>query len=104
MIRHACLRAAPPILPLPVAMIESSFRTLLVSAIGATTLREPGLLAASEAAITLPAITAGTKKKDGVTLVAKANPLPENYFANRLARPHAGAGHRQRLRGRLEPA
>jgi len=56
-IRHARLRAALTVLLLPVAMIEPSFRTLLVSAIGTTPLMEPGLLAAGKAAIALPAVT-----------------------------------------------
>jgi hypothetical protein len=89
---------------LPVAMVEPSFRTLLVPAIGAAQLLEPGLIAASEAAVALSAITARTEKEDRAAFTAKAKPLPENYLAkNRHARSQA-AGQRPRLRGRLEPA
>jgi hypothetical protein len=68
-------------LPLPVAMIEPSLRTLLVPAIGAAPLMEPGLIAASEAAIALSAITARTEKKDRAAFAAQAKPLPENHLA-----------------------
>jgi hypothetical protein len=52
------LGPALTVLPLPVAMIESSFRTLLVTAISAAPLIEPGSVAASGAAIALSAVTA----------------------------------------------
>jgi len=69
------------VLPLPVAMIEPSFPTLLVSPIGAAPLLAPGLIAAREAAVALAAITAGTKKKERATFAAQAKPLPKNHFA-----------------------
>ena len=52
LIRHA--RPAGPALPiisLPIAMIESFFRAPLVAAVGAATLLQPGLSAASGTAI-----------------------------------------------------
>jgi len=56
LIRHARLRPALTVLSLPVAMIEASFRTPLVSPVGATPLTDSGMLAAGEAAIALAAI------------------------------------------------
>jgi hypothetical protein len=52
------LRLALTVRVLTVPMIVPSFLALLVSAIGAAPLMEPGLLAAVEAAIALSAITA----------------------------------------------
>jgi hypothetical protein len=75
------LRPALPVLPLPVAMIEPTFRTLLVPAISGAPLVEAGLTAAGEAAIALSAITVGTEEKDRAAFAAQAKPLPENHFA-----------------------
>ena len=78
----ACpLRLALPVLPLPVPMIESSFRTLLVATVGLAALMEPGLMAASQAAIALTAITARTEKEHGAAVTGLANPQIKNYFA-----------------------
>ena len=91
MIRHAHLRAALTILPLPVAVIESPFRAPLVTAVGAASLSEPGFRAASKAAIALSTITVLTDPEHRVTSAAAANPLTENYFAvNRHAHSRAG--------------
>ena len=63
MIRHAGLRHAVfrlpsfAVLALPVAMIEPSFRALLVPPVGTPPLTPAGKLAALGAAITMPAIT-----------------------------------------------
>ena len=85
MIRHArvdrSLAAALAISTLPVAMIESSLGTLLVPAIGTSSLIEPGLLAADQAAIALPVITVGAEKEHRAACAAEANPQPENHFA-----------------------
>jgi len=91
LIRHARLRAALTILPLPVAMIESPFRALLMSAVGAPPLLKPRLVPATEAAVALAAITVGTEKKDRAAFAAPANPSPQNRFAvNRHAHARAG--------------
>ena len=72
-------------------MVVPSFLALLVSAIGATPLMEPGLLAAGEAAIALSAITARAEEKDREAFLARASPSPENHFAqNRHASSQAG--------------
>jgi hypothetical protein len=79
--RQACtLGPALPIFPLPVSVIEPSFRTLLVAAIGATPLTEPSLVAAGQAAITVSAITVGTEKKHRAAFAAQTNSQPENHF------------------------
>jgi hypothetical protein len=61
-------------------MIEPSFRAVLVPAVGRATLTESGLVAASEAAIALSAVTARTEIEHRSAFAAKANPLPENQF------------------------
>ncbi len=91
MIRHARLRLAAPILPLPVAMVQLSFRAPRVAAVGTASLLAPGLRAAGEAAIALATVTMLTDPEDRVASDATANPLPENDFAmNRHARPQTG--------------
>jgi len=95
LIRHARLRAALTILPLPVPVIESPFRALLMSAVGAPPLMEPSMVPATEAAVELTAITAGTEKKDRAALAAATNPSPQNRFAvNRHAHSRAGLDKR----------
>ena len=78
MIRHAAMRCllAPtlPILTLPVAMIESSFGALLMPTISTSPLPQPGLLAAGQAAIALPAVAMRAEKKHRAALAAQANP------------------------------
>lgn len=82
LIRHARpAGVAAPILLLAVAMVQTSFRTPLVAAVGRAPLPEPGFRAASMAAIALPAITVRTNPEHRVATTAAANPLPENYFA-----------------------
>ncbi len=91
MIRHARLRLAAPVLALPVAMVQPSFDTPLMPAVGTASLLASCGGAAGEAAITLSAITVLTDPEHCVTSTAAANPLPENHFAvNRHARAPAG--------------
>jgi hypothetical protein len=79
-----------PVLPLPVTMIETSFRAPLVAAVGLAPLLPPGSGTASEAAIALSAITAGAKEEHRAAFAVLANSLPENHFAmNRHAPPQA---------------
>ena len=77
------MRLPPAIFPLAVPMIEASFQTPLVPAIGTAPLPQPGLIAAGQAAIALPAITVGTEEENGAASTAQANPLPQNHFARR---------------------
>ena len=94
-----------PVLPLPVAMIQASFRTLLVPAIRPAPLLQPGLVPASEAAVALSTVAMRTEKEGRETVFEQANPLPENRFPmRRHASPQGGAGQRQPLRGTLRPA
>lgn len=62
-------------------MIEPPFQTLLVPAIGASPLPQPGLMAAGETAITLSPITVGTQEEQSATFAEKAKTLPQNHFA-----------------------
>jgi len=95
LIRHARLRAALTILPLPVAVIESPFRALLMSAVGGPPLMEPSLVPATKAAVTLTAITAATEEKDHAAFAAAANPSAQNRFAvNRHVHLRAGLDKR----------
>jgi len=72
-------------------MVEPSLRAPLVAAVGATVLLDPGVGAASRAAIALAAITVLTDPEHRVASPAAANPLTENHLAlNRHPRPPAG--------------
>jgi len=80
-----------PVLPLPVAMVQPSFRAPLVTAVGAAPLLKPGLGPAGGTAITLPAVTVPTDPEHRVAFTAAANPLPEKHLArNRHAHPQTG--------------
>ena len=63
MIRHARLKLTAAIAPLAIAMIEPTFGTLLVAAVGATSLAEPCMPLAGGTTIALAAITAGTQEE-----------------------------------------
>jgi len=79
-------------------MIEPSFRTSLVAAIGATPLTEPGLVATGQAAITVSTITVRTEKKDRAAFAAQTNSQPENHFAlQRHACSQAGLDNGRRF-------
>jgi hypothetical protein len=103
MIRHAGSLA--PVLALTVAVIEPTFRALLVAPVGAPPLLSAGLFAAGGAAIAMPTVAVGADEEYGVTLLAEAGSLQENCFAVSLRHASSQAGTRQRhaLRGRLEP-
>jgi hypothetical protein len=91
------LRPAVPILPLPIAMIQPTFRTPLMATVGAAPLPESRFPAAGETAIALSTITVLTDPEHRATLVAAANPLTENYFAMNLhARPQTGLDNGRR--------
>jgi hypothetical protein len=82
--------AAAAVLALAVAMIEASLGTTLVAAVGATTLLESSLGAASRTAILLSAVAMLTDTKQRMAPAAAASPLTENDFAvNVHARPQA---------------
>jgi hypothetical protein len=78
MIRHAGLALTAAAIPcLAIAMVEPSFRALLVTAIGVTLLAEPCVAATGETAIALAAITARAQEEQGAALVVAANPWSE---------------------------
>ena len=80
MIRHAGLDSpAIAVVPLPVAMVQSSFRALLVAAVGPASLLPAGLDLAGRAAITLAAVTVGADPEHRVAPAARS--LSENNFA-----------------------
>lgn len=84
------MQLTPAVAPLAVAMVESPFGTLLVAAVGAASLTDPGLLAADAAAIALPAITVGTQKEQSAAFAEQTNPWSQNHFArSRHAHPQA---------------
>ena len=94
-----------PVLPLPIAVVQSSLRALLVPAVGDAALLKPSPIAAGNAAVALPAVAMRTQKKGREAALKQANPVPENRFPmSRHARPQGGAGQRQRLRGTLRPS
>jgi hypothetical protein len=76
------LTAVPP---LAITVIEPPFGALLVTAVGATLLAEPCVLATGEAAIALAAITAPAQKEHGVAFVVPANPSSESFVRRRHA-------------------
>lgn len=61
-------------------MIEPSFETLLVAAIGRAMLVEAGLLPAGKAAIALAAVTMRAQEEHGPAFAGMAKPLPQNHF------------------------
>ena len=63
-------------------MIEPTFRTLLMSPVGAALLLAPGLIAARAAAVALSTITVGAEKKQRAAFATQAKPWPQNHFAN----------------------
>jgi|SRR5690242_18432359 len=82
LIRHArSAGSALPILPLPIAMIESSFRAPLMAAVGPASLLESGLSTAGTTAIAVSAITVLADPEHRVAFTTAANPLPKNHFA-----------------------
>jgi hypothetical protein len=89
LIRHT--RPTVPVFPLPVAMVEPSFRAPLVAVVGAAALPKPGFVAASGAAIALSAITVPADPEHRVASNAEANPLTKNHLAMKShVRPQAG--------------
>ena len=70
-------------------MIEPPFRTLLMSAVGATPLTQARLSTAGDAAIALSPITVGAQQEQRATWAGQAKTLPQNYFA--IHHCHAGS-------------
>jgi hypothetical protein len=81
LIRHARPAVALTVLLLPVPVVETAFRALLIAVVGRPVLPAPGFGAARRAAIALPTITMGTNPEHRLASLAAANPLPENHFS-----------------------
>jgi hypothetical protein len=83
LIRHARLplAEAASVLLLAIAMIETSFRALLVAPVGGLPLPAAGLLAALGTAVAVAAITVRADEEHCLAPLTPANPLPQNRFA-----------------------
>jgi hypothetical protein len=80
LIRHPGMDSpATAVLPLPVPMVQPSFRTLLVAKVGPPSLLPARLDLAGRAAITLAAVTVGADPKHREAPTAHS--LSENHFA-----------------------
>jgi len=91
LIRHAYRSAAFAVIPLPIAMIELPLGTLLVLAVGLTTLLAAGFLAAAITAIAVATITTAADVELGSTATRHTKSLAKPSF--RLApHPHPFAG------------
>jgi hypothetical protein len=76
-----------PQIPLPIAVIQPSFRTLLMFLIGAAALLTAGFLAALITAIAVSPIARPAEVEDSPATFGKAKPLPEKDFGNDV-HPH----------------
>jgi hypothetical protein len=79
------------VLALPVAVIESALRALLVAAIGGTTLLTTGGSAAGNAAVAVSAIAMRAHEEHSLAVSIYTNPLPQNRFAVRRHAPSPAA-------------
>ena len=93
LIRHAGpVAAAFPVVPLPVAVIEPSFRALLVPPVGVPPLLPPGFSPASLGAVPVAPVTMTADPEHRATAGAPANPLTQEFFAGPPPRPCGGTG------------
>ncbi len=79
LIRHA--GTTLPVLALSVAMIQSSFRAALVTAIGRAPLSLPRCCAARRTAIALPAVTVRANEEQHVAGATQTESRPQNRLA-----------------------
>ena len=77
MIRHAPQAAAFPVGPLPVAVIEPSFPTLLVPPVGDQPLLPPRFLPAALAAVLVAPVTMTADPEHHATAGPPAEPLTQ---------------------------
>jgi hypothetical protein len=102
LIRHEGLSLPSfAVVALPVAMIEPSFRALLVPPVGTSPLMPACELAALRAAITVSAITVRADEEGRVTPFTQTDSLPENRLAvnRRHAFSQAGLDSRRFVAG-----
>ena len=81
LIRHAASKPPAAIRTLPVAMIQTAFSALLMTAIGRSMLPASRYHAALRAAVSLPAIAARANQEHRPAIRIAAKPLPENNFS-----------------------
>jgi hypothetical protein len=81
LIRHARQAPALAVVLLSIPVVEPTFRTLLIAAVGRPVLPTPGFTAAGRAAIALSAIAMRTNPEHRLASLAAANALPENHFS-----------------------
>ena len=90
-IRHANSQVAPPILALAIAMVLTSFRALLVAAVGQAVLLSACLLPTKRAAVVLSSVTVATDPENLATAAGTTNSLTKDNFAvGRHPRPKVG--------------
>jgi hypothetical protein len=83
--------------PLPVTMIELSFRASLVAAVGAASLPATGFGSANVAAITLSAVAVSADPEHCVASNGRTNALTKNHLAMTIhVRPEAGLDNGER--------
>jgi hypothetical protein len=81
LIRHARPAPALAVLPLTIPVVEPTFQTLLIAAVGRPVLPAPGFGAAHRATIALSAIATCTNPEHHLASLAATNALPENHFS-----------------------
>ena len=82
---------APPIVALAVAVVLTSFRSLLVAAVGQALLLPASLPSTQHAAVVLPSVTVAADPEDLATGVRTAKSLTEdNFGTDRHPRPKVG--------------
>jgi hypothetical protein len=82
---------APPIFALAISMVQATFQTLLVAAIGQAVLLPARLLPTELATVVLSPVTVATDPEDLTTAASTANSLTEDNFAvGRHPRPKVG--------------
>ena len=92
MIRHAPEAALFPVDPLPVPVIELSFRAVLVFPVGVPRLLPPFFLPASLAAIPVAPVAMAADPERRPAANTPANPLTQKLFAGPHPRPCGGTG------------
>lgn len=96
-IRHASPTTALPIVALAIAVVRTSFRRLLVAAVGQASLLSANLPSTQRAAVVLPPIAVAADPEDLATLVGTAKSLTEdNFGADRHPRPKVGLDNGER--------
>ena len=92
MIRHAPEAALFPVDPLPVPVIEPSFRALLVPPVGVPRLLPPFFLSASLAAIPVAPVAMAADPERRPAANTPANPPAQELLAGPHTRPIGGRG------------